>query len=64
MPWGGPKRLPEFLTVLELAQILRVGRNQAYQAVARGDLPALRIGRSLRIPRSALDPRFDESEEP
>jgi excisionase family DNA binding protein len=46
--------LPEVLTVSEAAAILRVGRNQLYQAVTRGELNAIRIGRSIRIPKQAL----------
>jgi excisionase family DNA binding protein len=46
--------LPEVLTVREAAAILRVGRNQLYQAVARGELGAIRIGRTVRIPKHAL----------
>jgi excisionase family DNA binding protein len=46
--------LPEVLTAREAAAILRVGRNQLYQAVARGQLGAIRIGRSIRIPRHTL----------
>jgi excisionase family DNA binding protein len=46
--------LPEVLTAREAAAILRVGRNQLYQAVARGQLGAIRIGRSIRIPKHAL----------
>jgi excisionase family DNA binding protein len=46
--------LPQMLTVKEVAAILRVGRNQLYQAVARGDLHAVRIGRTIRIPQTAL----------
>jgi excisionase family DNA binding protein len=46
--------LPEVLTVREAAAILRVGRNQLYQAVARGELGAVHIGRSIRIPKQAL----------
>jgi excisionase family DNA binding protein len=46
--------LPEVLTAREAAAILRVGRNQLYQAVARGELGAIRIGRSIRIPKQAL----------
>jgi excisionase family DNA binding protein len=42
------------LTAREAAAILRIGRNQLYQAVARGELGAIRIGRSIRIPRQAL----------
>jgi excisionase family DNA binding protein len=46
--------LPEVLTVREAAAILRIGRNQLYQAVGRGELGAVRIGRSIRIPKQAL----------
>jgi excisionase family DNA binding protein len=46
--------LPEVLTAREAAAILRVGRNQLYQAVERGELGAVRIGRSIRIPKQAL----------
>ena len=42
------------LTVKEVAAILRVGRNQLYQAVARGEIRAVRIGRTIRIPQTAL----------
>jgi excisionase family DNA binding protein len=42
------------LTAREAAAILRVGRNQLYQAVARGELRAVRIVRTIRIPKQAL----------
>jgi excisionase family DNA binding protein len=51
---GALATLPEVLTAREAAAILRVGRNQLYQAVARGELGAVRIGRSIRIPKHAL----------
>jgi excisionase family DNA binding protein len=53
-PAGTLDRLPEVLKVREAAAVLRVGRNQLYEAVARGELRALRIGRSIRIPKQAL----------
>jgi excisionase family DNA binding protein len=54
-PMGDPlARLPAMLTVKEVAAILRVGRNQLYQAVARGEIRAVRIGRTIRIPKTAL----------
>jgi excisionase family DNA binding protein len=53
-PAATPDRLPEVLTVREAAAVLRIGRNQLYEAVARGQLRALRIGRSIRIPKQAL----------
>jgi excisionase family DNA binding protein len=48
------EELPLLLTVDEAAEILRIGRNGAYAAVANGCLPAVRIGRTIRIPRDAL----------
>jgi excisionase family DNA binding protein len=42
------------LTAREAAAILRIGRNQLYQAVASGQLHAIRIGRSIRTPTQAL----------
>jgi excisionase family DNA binding protein len=55
--------------VREVAAILRVGRNQLYEAVARGELPAVRIGRTIRIPATALKhllaaPRPDQAGPP
>lgn len=43
------------LTVPETARLLRISRNLAYELVARGELPAIRFGRVIRIPRHALD---------
>jgi excisionase family DNA binding protein len=57
-------RLPEVLTVREAAAILRVGRNQLYQAVARGQLRAIRIGRSIRIPTQTLLDLLDHDRPP
>jgi excisionase family DNA binding protein len=48
------EQLPLMLTVEEAAEVLRIGRNGAYAAVADGAIPAVRIGRSIRIPRQAL----------
>lgn len=50
---GALDQLPEALKVREAAAILRVGRNQLYEAVARGELRAVRIGRTIRIPKQA-----------
>ncbi len=43
------------LTVAEAATILRLSRKTAYKLVNTGDLPAVRIGGSLRIRRVDLD---------
>lgn len=46
--------MPDVLTVEQVAKVLRMGRNQVYEAVARGEIPVLRFGRSLRFPKLAL----------
>lgn len=46
--------LPLMLTVDEAAEVLRIGRNSAYAAVAEGAIPSVRIGRIIRIPRTGL----------
>lgn len=43
------------LTVTEAAKALGISRALAYELVARGELPALRLGRRLVIPRRALE---------
>ena len=43
------------LTVEEAAAELRIGRTAAYAAVKAGELPVVRIGRTLRVPRHRLD---------
>ncbi len=42
-------------TVDEVAERLGIGRNAAYDAIRRRELPALRIGRRIVVPRAALD---------
>lgn len=49
------------LTVPETAKLLRISRNLAYELVARGELPAVRLGRVIRIPRDALETWVKES---
>lgn len=46
--------LPELLTVEELAAWLDLARGTAYTLVARGDVTSIRLGRLVRIPKSAL----------
>lgn len=46
---------PEFLTVDETAVVLRIGRSAAYAAVRSEQIPSIRIGHSLRVPRGWLE---------
>jgi len=49
-----PETLPLVLSVPDLAKILHIGRNSAYQLVNSGRIRAIRIGKNIRIPQSAL----------
>ena len=42
------------LTVTEAAEVLGISRALAYELVARGDLPSIRLGRRLVVPKVAL----------
>jgi excisionase family DNA binding protein len=41
--------------IVEAGRLLGIGRNQAYEAAKRGDLPTIRIGRRVLVPKAALD---------
>jgi excisionase family DNA binding protein len=43
------------LTIEEAARKLGIGRNAAYDAAKRGEIPVIKIGRRLVVPRIALD---------
>jgi excisionase family DNA binding protein len=45
-----------FLTVFEVAVILRVSKTTVYQLVHAGDLEAIKVNRSFRIPKHAVLP--------
>jgi len=53
--------IPEVLTltVAETAELLRLSRNGAYEAIAKGELPSIRVGRRLLVPRLALERMLD-----
>jgi multiple sugar transport system permease protein len=43
-----------FLTVAEVADMMRVSKMTVYRMVHSGELPAIRFGRSFRVPESAV----------
>jgi excisionase family DNA binding protein len=47
------------LSVQEAATLLGLSRNVAYDAIARGQIPSIRIGRRLLVPRLALERMLD-----
>jgi excisionase family DNA binding protein len=43
------------LRVPDVCRLLDVGRSTVYELIARGELPVIRIGRLVRVPRPALE---------
>lgn len=64
------KELPQLLTVKEMAEILKIRLNAAYQIIYKRSFPILKIGpKKIRVPRYELinwikngkfDFKFDE----
>lgn len=49
------EQLPLVLSVEQLATVLGVGINNAYQLVRNGSVYSVQIGRQYRIPKNALE---------
>ncbi|MEW5989726.1 MAG: helix-turn-helix domain-containing protein [Chloroflexota bacterium] len=59
MALGTPARETALWTVDEVAAFLRISRAKAYAMAAAGDLPTVRMGRSVRVRRDRLDAWLD-----
>lgn len=53
-PAGAKLGEMRFLTVAEVAEIMRVSKMTVYRLVHSGELPAVRVGRSFRVPEQAV----------
>jgi excisionase family DNA binding protein len=51
---------PLLLKAGQVAQLLGLGRSTVFALLAAGELPVIRIGRSVRVPRVALERWIDE----
>ena len=53
---GGAGDISEvrFLTVAEVATVMRVSKMTVYRLVHSGELPAVRVGRSFRVSEDAV----------
>ena len=45
----------KFLTVAEVATVMRVSKMTVYRLVHSGELPAVRVGRSFRVPEQEVN---------
>lgn len=46
--------LPDVMRVEHVMRFLQIGRNQCYEAIRTGEIPAVRVGRSIRVLKRAL----------
>lgn len=42
-------------SVDEVAALLGIGRNSAYEAVRRGDFPSIKVGNRIVVPKGPID---------
>ncbi len=54
--------LPPVLTAEEVCQILRLKRSTFYDLVSSGSIPAVRLGRQVRVTRKTILDLLGESE--
>ena len=52
------------LSVDEAAALLGISRALAYELIARRELPSLRLGRRIVVPRRALEQLVEQASEP
>jgi excisionase family DNA binding protein len=45
----------KFLTIAEVASVMRVSKMTVYRLVHNGELPAVRVGRSFRVSEEDVD---------
>jgi hypothetical protein len=51
----GSRMKPKTISVPAAGKLLGIGRNAAYDAAKRGELPVLRFGKRLVVPVDALN---------
>jgi len=50
----GVDHAPMLLTVRDVEAELQLGRTRTYELIRSGELPVIRLGRAVRVPREAL----------
>lgn len=57
----GQQGKTQFLTVAEVATLMRVSKMTVYRLVHNGELPAVRVGRSFRVHAKAVHDLLESS---
>lgn len=47
--------IEEYLTVEEIAEILKIGKKKAYKLVGQADFPKIKLGKAYRIPKKKFN---------
>jgi excisionase family DNA binding protein len=59
---GNPMNIEcQTITVEEAGRVLGISRNTAYEAARTGQLPVIRLGRRMRVPKVALQRLLDSA---
>jgi len=58
---NGDQPRAQFLTVAEVASLMRVSKMTVYRLVHNGELPAVRVGRSFRVHAKAVHDLLESS---
>jgi len=53
----------EFLTVSEVASLLKLSESTVYTMVRAGDIPAVKLGNQWRVSETRLDEWLEEKED-
>jgi excisionase family DNA binding protein len=54
-PAPSPRTEPLVYSIEQVARLLGISRSHAYESVQRGQLPHIKLGARILIPRAALD---------
>ncbi|MCD4549967.1 MULTISPECIES: helix-turn-helix domain-containing protein [unclassified Schaalia] len=49
------KSAPRLMTVSEVADVMRVSRMTVYRLIHSGEMPAIRVGKSFRVPEVVVN---------
>ena len=52
---------PRFMTVNEVAELMRVSKMTVYRLIHAGELPAIRVGHSFRVPQEEVEKMLGET---
>ena len=52
------------LNVMETANLLGISRNSAYQGILRNEIPHVKVGKRILIPRLALERMLESAGKP